>query len=330
MKKAIKVVLAFLLSVIMLFSASCSAEERAYLNEDLDKSHYTPAQFAQWMYNRTQTSIKIKRPSDEIVYNIKMLMEDYESTGDYIDSLESIAIASSPKSEHINNYSLLANVLVEHAKRTNKDEIWTGVSWRDTGSALSMSMGGETMSVVAKQIMARGVDIRTLPMYKEVLREQVQSGEEIVALVYEGKDEGNSLVKVKYTENGQELYKEILLKDKQENETVVQVLQYSSVPDTTKDTVRVKFTDSAQAIEIAKKFVDNALYTRPQTSLGSLYVLRVMYEFATYIGYTDCKVIIDNPGQDDSSGEGDGKPEGTFSQVPLYTQYQTEYLAYVN
>ena len=286
MKKAIKTVFALLLGVIMLFSVACT-EEWNYLHEDLDKSNLTPAQFAEWMYNRTKTSIKISRPDSEIVYNIKTLLEDYESTDDYIDGLEADLIKSKPRTEHLSYYSLLSDILVEHAKRTDKDEIWVGKTWRDTGRALNMSSNGEVMALIANQIMARGVDYKTLPMYKTVLRSEVAAGETIVEVVTEGKTDDA-------------------------------------------DTVRVSFVDAEKAFEIVKTFIQNAIYARPTSALGSLYVLSVMYRFAQYVGYTDPYVYIEEyaPGNGEGGANEDGS-EIIRTKVPLTDHYQQEYIAYI-
>ncbi len=290
MKKLARIAMALLLGVIMIFSVACNMEEYNYLHENTDKSNLSVEQFAEWMYNRTKTSIKIARPNKEIVYNVKMLMEDYPTTNDYIDSLEEKAIKDNPKNKHLDVYSLLSPILEEHAKRTTVDEIWVGKTWRDTGRALNMSTNAEVMALIANQIMARGKPVTQYAMYKEIARSEVKEGEEIVEVVYQKKE-------------GEE---------------------------DPADKVRVKFYDEAQAFEIVKNFIQNAIYYRPTTQLGSLYVLYTMYRFSDFVGYDDAHVFEEeyHPGSGEN-GENDDGTEIIRTKHALSTYYQQEYMNYV-
>ena len=292
MKKIAKTVLVLLLSALMLFSLACNMEEYNYLHDNLDKSKVSNEEFTEWMYKRTRTSIKLSRPTNEIKYNVELLMEYYDYLDDYLDGETEKMLDSKPKSEHLKNYSPLSDILVQYAKRVNEDKVWVGKTWRDTGRALNMSSNSIYMAHIANQIMARKTPVTEYYMYKQVKRSEVVEGEEIVEVV---KDADNN-----------------------------------SATEGDTDTVRVKFKDATQALKIAQDFIQNAIYTRPTSAIGELYVLSCMSEFAEFIGYDDPFVYEEEyrPG-DGNEGENENGTEIIKTKVPLETYYTNAYVAYV-
>ncbi|MBO5224074.1 MAG: hypothetical protein J6C23_06160 [Clostridia bacterium] len=293
MKKIAQIALALLIALTMMFSVACNMEEYNYLHDNLDKSNVTNEEFTEWMYNRTKTSIKLNRPNSEIKYNVELLMTYYDYLDDYLDGeAEKMIDAENDKSAHLEYYDLLSPILVEYAERVDEDKIWVGKAWRDTGRALNMTSNSEYMAVIAKQIMAKGKAVSDYYMYKDIKRSEVVEGEEIIEVVVDyDRDET--------TESGD-------------------------------DKVRVKFKDEAQANKIAQDFIQNAIFSRPTTAIGQLYVLSVMYEFSLYIGYTDAFVYEEeyHPG----SGSDGENPDGTEiirTKIPLATYYQNAYVSYV-
>ncbi len=328
MKKIIRIAMAFLLSAVMLFSVACNMEEYNYLHDNLDKSNVTNEEFAEWMYNRTKTSIKLSRPNSEIKYNVELLMEYNLELEAYLKTKENEAMENSSRRDHLDVYDMLSPILEQYAKRVNDDKIWVGKTWRDVGRALNMTSNSDFMVYIAKQIMAKGKPVTDYYMYKEIKRSEVVAGEEIVELV-----EMN--YKTKEIERSQVVEGEQILgviddydddPQTKSDEDIVKV-KYN---DSNNDTVRVKFKDSAQALKIAQDFIQNAIYSRPATAIGELYVLRNMYEFAVYIGYTDAYVYEEEymPGEGDD-GENEGGIEISRTKIALSTYYQNAYLAYV-
>ena len=340
MKKALRSILAFLLGVLLLFSVACSAEERAYLNEDTDKSHYTPAQFAEWMYNRTKTSIKIKRPNAEIVENIKLLMDDYESTEEYLDSLSSSLIENSARNEHLAHYSLLSDILEEHAQRTDKDEIWAGITWRETGDVLNITGNAEVMAIIANQIMARGTKITDYTMYeyKEIERKDLKDGDQIISVLRIAYNDAKDLVEVKYKKEDDTIaYKNEYRENVKSNEEIVRVIQASTEKLPSKDLLVIKRAEG-NASEKAKAFIDNALSRLPSSKLSALFVVETMYRFASFVGYTDAYVLeyvqVNGPTVEVPDGDPDGvlntgKPEDKEIKTPIKDYYNRVYREYV-
>ncbi len=294
MKKIAKIALALILSVLMLFSLACAnSEEYNYLHDNLDKSNATNEEFTEWMYKRTKTSIKISRPNDEIQYNVELLMEYYDYLDDYLSVKESEYLSSKPRSEHLKYYDLLSSeILVKYAERVDEDKVWVGKAWRDTGRALNMTSNSEYMSLIANQIIARQTPITEYYMYKEIARSEVAESEIIVEVTKDADNDPST--------------------------------------ESATDKVRVKFKDGAQALKIAQDFIQNAIYSRPSSPIGELYVLRCMYDFANFIGYEDVFVYEEeyHPG-DGNDGENESGMEIIRTKVPLSEYYSNAYLNYI-
>lgn len=292
MKKIAKIALALILTVLMLFSVACNMEEYNYLHDNLDKSNATNEEFTVWMYNRTKTSIKLNRPNSEIKYNVELLMTYYDYLDEYLDEQVKTEMSETQRDKHLDLYDKLSPILEEYAKRVNEDKVWVGKTWRDTGRALNMTINSEYMAVIANQIMARGKSVGEYYMYKEVRRSEVVDGEEIVEVVTDADNK----------------------------------------PDTESDSdkVRVKFKDAEQAKKIAIDFIQNAIYTRPTTQIGQLYVLRTMYEFSVFIGYEEPFVYEEeyHPG-DGNNGENSDGTEIVRTKIDLDKYFQDAYIAYV-
>jgi len=294
MKKIAKIALALLLSALMIFAVACAnSEEYNYLHDNLDKSKATPEEFTEWMYKRTKTSIKLSRPNSEIQYNVELLMEYYDYLDEYLDEKEDEYLDSKPRKEHLQYCDLLSSdILVPYAKRVAEDKVWVGKTWRDTGRALNMNSNSEYMSHIANQIIARGTPITEYYMYKEEERSKVVEGEEIVEIV---KDADND-----------------------------------PATESATDKVRVKFKDAEQAIKIAENFIQNAIYSRPSSQIGELYVLRTMYDFANFIGYDEAYVYEEeyHPGSG-NDGENEDGTEIIRTKVALADYYSKAYIAYI-
>jgi hypothetical protein len=328
MKKIAHIALTLILSVLMLFSLACNMEEYNYLHDNLDKSKATPKEFTEWMYKRTKTSIKLSRPNSEIKYNVELLMEYYDYLDEYLDREVEKVLDRKDKEEHLEYYDMLSPILEKYAKIVDENKIWVGKTWRDVGRALNMTTNSAYMCYIANQIMAKNIPVGEYEMYKEILREAVVEGEEIVEVIKQSYSYAEKL-------RGQVVEGEVIVSVVNDNDGDPQTTsEYDIVKVkynvSAKDTVRVKFKDEVQAQKIAQDFIQNAIEARPSNRIGELYVISCMYRFAEFIGYEDAVVYEEeyNPGDGDS-GENEDGSEIIRTPVDLYEYFQRIYLSYV-